>query len=127
MGGQTPRETVELLIEAINTGDAERAVSLYEPEAAYVIEPGQVVIGTDAIRAVLEGLITLKPTLTTQNYETIQAGEIALYCSSWSMRGTAPDGTSVQQNGKSTDVLRRDSVGGWSIAVDNPWGTMILG
>ena len=122
MGGQTPRETVELLIEAINTGDAERAVSLYEPEAAYVVEPGQVIIGTDAIRAVLEGLITLRPTLTTQNYETIQSGEIALYCSSWSMSGTSPDGTLVQQNGKSTDVLRRDSAGGWSIAVDNPWG-----
>ena len=57
LGGRTPLETVKLLLEAINEGDVERAVSLDESDAASVVEPGKMPIGIEAIarRASLGG------------------------------------------------------------------------
>ncbi len=126
MAAQTPLETVQQLIQAINDGDIRRALSLYEPEGALVMEPGKVATGTDALRNALEGFIALKPTITTQSRQIIEAGEITLYCSSWRLTGTAPDGSTVELEGKSSDVLRRQRDGNWLIAIDNPWGTGIL-
>lgn len=127
MSGQTPLETVEQLIQAFHNLDVEQALSQYEPEGALVTGPGQVAIGTEALRSALEQVIALKPTLTTASYEIIEAGNTALYCSNWNMTGTAPDGSPVQQGGKSSDVLRRNSEGRWLIAIDNPLGDAFLG
>ena len=127
MGGQTPLETVEQLIEAMSGGDVERAVSLYEPGAAFVREPGKVAIGSEAIRTAWEGIAAAGLTLTTNSHQVIEAGDIALYCSDWSGSGTAPDGSSVEIGGRSADVLRRQPDGRWLIALDNPIGTAILG
>ena len=127
MSGQTPLETVENLIEAMNTRNVERAVSLYEPGGALVAEPGKVAIGTDALRGAIEGFCAASPTVTTKSYEIIVAGDIALYCSDWSIGGTAPDGSAIHMEGKSSDVLRRQSDGRWLIVLDNPYGTAILG
>ncbi len=49
MGGRTPLETVEMLLEAMNEGDVERSFSLHEPEAAPVVEPGKMAIGVETI------------------------------------------------------------------------------
>ncbi len=38
-----------MLLEAINEGDVERTVSLDEPEAAYIVEPGKMAIGIEAM------------------------------------------------------------------------------
>ena len=127
MAGQTPVETVEQLIDAFHKGDVEAALSLYEPDGALVNEPGKVASGPEALREALEGIIALKPTLTTESREVVKAGDLALYCSSWSLSGTAPDGSDVHQSGKSTDVLRRSAEGTWLIAIDNPLGTALLG
>ena len=40
---------MELLLESINEGDVERAVSLYEPEVANVVELGKLAIGIEAM------------------------------------------------------------------------------
>ncbi len=48
-GGRTPLTTVELLLEAINEGEGDRTVSLDEPEAAYIVEPGKMAIGIEAM------------------------------------------------------------------------------
>ena len=127
MAGQTPLQTVEQLIEAINGRDVDQAVALYEPDAAFVVEPGKVAIGTEAIKAAFDALISLNPTITTRKYEIVEAGGTALYYSDWSMNGAAPDGTVITKEGKSTDVLRRNAAGDWLISIDNPSGVAILG
>jgi ketosteroid isomerase-like protein len=45
----------------------------------------------------------------------------------WTLSGTGQDGKPVTMGGLSADVLRRQPDGRWLIAVDNPWGTAILG
>jgi len=110
----------------MNYGDIETALSLYESEAILVVEPGKVARGTTAIRTALEGFMSLKPTLKGEIHQTFNVGELALYCSRWTLIGTSPDRKAVEMTGVSTDVLRRQIDGRWLIAIDNPWGTGII-
>ena len=50
MTEDTPTRTVELVSQRISAGDVDAALALYEPEAAFTPQPGQVVTGAVAIR-----------------------------------------------------------------------------
>lgn len=122
-----PLDTVNNLTAAINRGDLDAALTLYEPDAVLVAQPGQIARGRAAIRAALAGFVSLKPTLRGQAQQIVEAGDIVLYCSRWTLIGSSPDGKKVEMGGFSSDVLRRQSDGKWLIAIDNPWGTSIVG
>lgn len=121
-----PLDAVAQFVDAMNQGDLETALSFYEPQASFVVEPGVVVNGILAIRKALAEMVALKPTLSTESQQVVETGDLALYCSRWNMRGTDPAGNVVQLNGCSADILRRQPKGDWRIALDNPWGTEIL-
>lgn len=78
------------------------------------------------LRQALAGFLALKPTMTTESHQVVEAGDVALYCARWNLVGTDPAGKPVQMGGRSSDVLRRQPDGKWLIALDNPWGTDIL-
>jgi len=122
-----PETTVVKLSEAVNRGDLEAAMALYEPEAVLVAQPGQAARGGAAIREAMKGFIALRPTLSTAASHVIESEDVALYLSRWSLSGVAPDGSSVTMGGESSDVLRRQADGRWLIALDNPWGAGLLG
>lgn len=126
MARSSPSETVNDLTTAINEGDLDAAVELYEPNAVLVPQPGQTAQGRAAIREALAGFIALKPNLRGHAQRIVEAGDIALYCGRWTLKGTSPDGKKVEMGGTSSDVLRRQSDGSWLVAVDNPWGTDIM-
>lgn len=119
-------DVVTQLMNAISRGDLDVALALYEPDAVFLAEPGKPVRGQQAIREVLQGFIALEPTLSSLKHRVIEQGDVALYFSQWSLKGTGPDGKPVQMSGVSSDVLRRQSDGTWLIIIDNPWGTAIL-
>jgi uncharacterized protein (TIGR02246 family) len=121
-----PEGTVVRLSEAINRGDLEAAVGLYEPNAVLVAQPGQLARGLAAIRDAMQGFIALRPTLSTATSQVIESGDVALYLGRWSLSGVAPDGGAVTMGGDSSDVLRRQADGRWLIVLDNPWGTGLL-
>jgi ketosteroid isomerase-like protein len=127
VAGKTPLETIERLVMAINQRDLENAVSLYEPTGVLVVEPGKIARGTSELKEALQGFLSLRPTLTTIKHELIQVGDFALYFSDWKLLGTGPDNTPVEMEGRSSDLLRRKSDGTWLIAIDNPWGSAVLG
>ncbi len=120
------QEAITQLVTAMNAQDLETAMALFEPGASFVIKPGVVVSGTVGIRQALEGFMALKPTLTIEAQELIQAGDVAQYCARWSLKGTDPAGASVQLGGRSSSILRRQYNGKWLFLVDNPWGTDIV-
>ena len=126
MKTRNPLEAVAQFINAMNNGDLETALTVYEPGASLVVKPGVVATGTVALREALAGFVALKPTLTTESQQVMEAGDVALYCSRWRLRGTDPAGNPVHMGGRSSDVLRRQSDGNWLIALDNPWGTDIV-
>lgn len=126
MKRHSPLDAVTQFVNAMNQGDLETALSTYEPGASLVVKPGVVVTGSMALRKALAEFVVLKPTLTCEAQQVVEAGDVALYCALWCLRGTDPAGKPVQMNGRSSDILRRQLDGDWLIALDNPWGTDIV-
>lgn len=122
MPARTPAEAIELFADALNHGDLEAAMQLYEPQAVFAPQPGQVVTGHAGIREALAGFLSLKPTITGQLQKVLQAADTALVVNQWTLKGTQPDGSPVQLAGTSADVVRRQPDGTWLVAVDDPWG-----
>jgi uncharacterized protein (TIGR02246 family) len=122
----TPIDTVNELSDAINRGDLEAALALYEPNAVLVAQPGQLARGSMELRAALGRFIGLKPELRSETQNVIEVDDMALYTGRWTLRGTDPSGQATTMGGVSSDVLRRQRDGRWLIAVDNPWGAKIL-
>src|SRR3989475_9403036 len=56
-----PSDTVDHLTEAINRGDLEAALALYEPNAVLVVQPGQLACGATQLREALARFIALEP------------------------------------------------------------------
>ena len=123
----TPIDTVNQLADAINQGDLEAALALYEPNAVLVAQPGTLARGSMELRTPLGQFIQLKPTLRTQTQSVVEVDDVALYVGRWTLHGVDPSGQGIAMGGESSDILRRHHDGRWLIAIDNPWGTQILG
>ena len=121
-----PSDTVDQLTQAINRGDLEAALALYEPNAVLVVQPGHLACGTTQLREALARFIALEPTLQSEAHEVIAAGDLALYAGRWTLRGVDPAGHTVVMGGESSDIIRQQRDGRWLIALDNPWGDKIL-
>jgi uncharacterized protein (TIGR02246 family) len=126
MDTRNPVDAVTQFVNAMNNGDLETALNLYEPGAAMVSKTGEVTVGSIALREALAGFAALRPTMTSDAQQVVEAGDIALFVSKWNLSGTDPDGNAVEISGRSSDILRRQPDGNWLIALDNPWGTDIL-
>jgi uncharacterized protein (TIGR02246 family) len=122
----SPETTVREFFNTFNQGNIEAILAFYEPKAAFVPQPGQVAEGTAALRAAINGFLSMKPTLTMGKCQAIVAGDIALSAVAWTLKGNGPDGKPVQMEGTGTDVLRRQADGRWLFVIDNPWGLGIL-
>lgn len=117
---KTPEELMSRFGDYVHRRDLDSLVALYEPHATFIPAPGVSHTGHAAIREALGGLLALAPTMTTKVEEVHRAQELALVIVTWQLRGTAPDGTTVTQQGKSADVLRRQADGTWRVLIDHP-------
>ncbi len=122
MPARTPDEVLSLLGQALNAGDLESMLALYEPEATFVVQPGETVTGTEALREAFGGFLALKPTFEVEVKKSFRAGDIALTFSDWALTGTGPDGQTVSMSGQGSDVLREQDDGSWLFVIDNPYG-----
>ena len=121
MPARRPEECDTLLCEALNRGDLEGAVALYEADAAFVQEPGKVVRGHAAVRGAMQGFLAIKPKFTI-SVNAVENGDIAMLRSKWSVSGTGPDGKPVAMSGNGSEVVRRQADGTWKFIIDNPAG-----
>jgi uncharacterized protein (TIGR02246 family) len=122
MPARTPEEVASLLGQACNAGDLESLLALYEPEAAFVAQPGEVVTSTEALREAFGGFLALKPTFELEVKKVFRAGDIALSFVDWTLTGTGPDGETISMSGQGSDVLRQQPDGSWLFVIDNPYG-----
>ena len=124
MPARKPEECDLLLIEAVNKGDVETAVALYEPNASYVLDSGEVIIGRAAIREACQSFLAYKPKFTIEVKAIYSGdGDLALTSSTWTVMGINPeDGTPMKVSGKSAEVVRRQADGTWQFVIDNPHG-----
>lgn len=122
MAGTTPQETHRLWEERFNGRDIEGLLELYEKDAVFFAQPGQLVEGIDAVRQTLETFIGMDATFTVLEATVGQCGDVALAMAPWTATARGPDGP-MDLAGTTTDVMVRGSDGGWRFKIDNPFGT----
>jgi uncharacterized protein (TIGR02246 family) len=122
----TPEEVLNSVVEGINTGNLDSLMMLYETDACFASQPGQLAKSPETIRQSLRGFTDMKNgKFHLEVKRVLQASDLALVISEWSFSGTRPDGNPVNITAKkSTEVLRRQQADGtWRFVIDNPWGT----
>jgi uncharacterized protein (TIGR02246 family) len=119
----TPEEVLYSVVEGINTGDLDSLMTLYEADACFASQPGQIAKSPESVRQSLHSFIDLKGRLDLKVKRVLQASDLALVTSEWSFSGTGPDGNPVNMAAKAADVLRHQADGTWRFVIDNPWGT----
>ena len=121
MTARRPEEVDQLFVQAFSAGDLEALVALYEPAAALMPQPGQVVTGREAIREALQGFLTLCGEFRVEAKSVVETGDLALVRSNWSLVGTAPGGCLVNLSGRGSEVVRRQPDGSWLYIIDTPF------
>lgn len=118
----TPKEFLTSYVKKFNGGDISSLISMYELDACFVSQEGEVVKGIENVRQRLQGLINMNGKIESKVIGVVQTNDIALVNTKWSFNGTGPDGKAVTITGKATDVLRQQSDPTCRILIDNPWG-----
>jgi uncharacterized protein (TIGR02246 family) len=119
MTAKSPEDMDPAFMEAFNAGDGETLLALYEPDAAFVVPSGDVIVGPAAIGEALAGFSDLKPSIDLRTERILRNGDTALVYSSWTVNGTGPDGP-VVMTGDSKVVVREQADGTWKFAIDDP-------
>jgi uncharacterized protein (TIGR02246 family) len=122
MSATTPEQAHDIFVQYFNAGDIEGLISLYEPNATLVPFPGDPVSGQAAIRAALNGFLALNGHMQLTIDKVFRTDDIALLFSRWILKGTDPNGGTVERTGQTSDVVRRQADGSWLFVIDNPQG-----
>jgi uncharacterized protein (TIGR02246 family) len=107
--------------DAVNAGDLEGLLSLYEPDAVFVPAPNETARSSVAIRQAWADLLALKARFSLTTKTRHQVGDIALEATEWKLEGTDPDGNPMTLNGFAAVVHRRRPDGTWRLLIDNPF------
>ena len=119
-----PEECDLLLLEAMETGDLDAMLALYEPDATFVVSSGRVVTGHAAIRQVLQGYITAKAKGTVEEVRVVPSADGSVAVTRTKGHFTSPDleGKPVTTRFHSVEVVRRQPDGTWRFVIDDPTG-----
>ena len=117
-----PEDAHRLFAEAVNSGDVESVVALYDRDARLVDQPGQPTVGPDALRAAFRNLLALKGTMAAVTTSVSTVEDLALLRAHWTYTNIGPAGESTQLSGDSVEVLRRQPDGSWLFIIDLPFG-----
>lgn len=126
---RTPEDCSRVLVAALESGDIELSVALYETNAVLFKKSGEVMTGLDAIRENNAGVIALKPKFTIAFINATLSGDGTLATNRMKaeLAFTKPDGKLVQTNVDTLEVLRKQEDGSWRYIIDDPYGSMRAG
>ncbi len=117
---------IEAMTRAFENKDIKGVMSSYESEATVVFEPGAPVSDMNQVREMFIGTFSINPKFVFSGHEVIVTGNMATHIAPWTMTGTGPDGSAIEQSGLSVGVLRKQENGQWLFVIDNPHGQMLL-
>lgn len=117
-----PEEIHQQFAAAVNAGDVDALVALFEPDATVIEQSGQQAEGIDSIREHLERLVGLRSTMRIEASRAYRKGDLALLSSHWTATATAPDGTPATMDFHGSELAHRQPGGSWLLMLDNPWG-----
>ena len=122
MSAHSPDDVHPLFARHFAAGDMEALLSLYEPHAVLLPQPGHVARGPAAIRESLGAFLAMKGSFAIRSQKAIRADDVAIVFAKWTLDAKAPDGSPVHLEGETSDVVRRQPDGRWLIAIDSPFG-----
>jgi ketosteroid isomerase-like protein len=86
-------------------------MTLYEADACFASQPGQLARSPESVRQSLRSFIDLNDKLDLKVKRILEASNLALVTTEWSFSGTGPDDNPVDMAAKSADVLRHQADG----------------
>ena len=113
---RTPEQVHELFAAYATAGDAEGLVSLFEPDALMIPQPGTQARGAAQLREACAGLCALGARFSVRTDAVHVCGDLALMTNTWT--ATTPAGGSF--GGRTTEVVRRQPDGRWLAVIDDP-------
>lgn len=121
-----PDDCSRLLVAALESGDIETTVALYEAGAVLFKKSGETMTGLDAIRENNAAVIALKPKFTIEfiKFTLSSDGMIAMNRMKADLAFTKPDGQLVNTSVDTLEVLRKQPDGSWRYIIDDPYGSM---
>lgn len=126
---RTPEDCSRVLVSALESGDIETSVALYEASAVLFSKSGRTMTGLDAIRENNAGVIALKPKFTIAFIKSTLSGDGTLATNRMKaeLALTKPDGELVKTEVDTLEVLRKQEDGSWRYIIDDPYGSMRSG
>lgn len=109
-----------MFVTLANARDLDGLLALYEPDAAYVAADGSRVVGAEAIRALLGGMLAAEPRFENATNYVVESGSIALLSNTWTAVVKPPEAEPVELGGTSIEVARRQPDGSWRYVIDAP-------
>lgn len=121
-----PDDCSRILVAALESGDIETSVALYEPSAVLFSKSGRTMTGLDAIRQNNASLIALKPTFSIDFIKSTISGDGTLATNRMKANLSWKDaeGKLVEASVDTLEVLRKQDDGSWRYIIDDPYGSM---
>lgn len=120
----TPEQMHREFESAFNAGDMEALLSLYEPDAVLIPQPGVVAQGLDEIKPALQAFLDLGGTISLDTKTVVTVGDLAYLANRWSLTGTTPDGEPLEMGAVTAETARRQADGTWLYVIDNAVGDL---
>jgi ketosteroid isomerase-like protein len=123
---RTPEDCNRILLAALEAGDLETSVAMYEASAVLFKKSGETMLGLDAIRQNNASLIALKPRFSIAFIKTAISGDgsIATNRMKVGLKATGADGKAIEGENYTLEVLRKQADGSWRYIIDDPYGSM---
>jgi uncharacterized protein (TIGR02246 family) len=123
---RNPEDCNRILLAALEAGDIETSVALYEAGAVLFKKSGATMTGLDAIRASNAGLIALKPRFTIEFIKSTVSGDgtVATNRMRAHLDATRADGQPINDTIHTLEVVRQQADGSWRYIIDDPYGSM---
>lgn len=119
-----PVELHKKFLEHFRSQDIEGLMELYEDDAGFVGQSGEVAAGTAAVREAVSALISLPGVQFTYHPTFVShAGDSALTHARWSLDAQGRDGVPVALSGVTIEVARQGDCG-WRYLFDSPFGVV---
>lgn len=115
MSAMSPEEICRLFQQYMAEGDIDSVLSVYDPAAVFLNQSGEVKKGGEALRQELAPFAAVKAIFDYNIKQVIQAGEIALMHTQWTV--SAPQPMSVY----AIEVARRQPDGTWRWLIGDPF------
>ncbi len=115
MSAMSPKEICRLFQQYMAEGDIDSVLSVYDPDAVFLNQSGEVKKGGEALRQELAPFAAVKAIFDYNIKQVIQAGEIALMHTQWTV--SAPQPMSMY----AIEVARRQPNGTWRWLIGDPF------